>query len=138
MSSIKLTICFESPFWIGLIETEDNGNFRVARHVFGSEPTDPEVAAFIHASWNTLRFTQDLKIEKLGGRRMNHKRMQRAIEKEIAANARRGTKAQQALAEQRETNKEERRISTRARREAEKRERFEQRTDKRKRKKRGH
>lgn len=138
MSSIKLTICFENPFWVGLVETEDNGSFRVARHVFGSEPTDPQVLAFIHASWNTLRFTQDIQIEKRGGRKMNHKRLQRAIEKEIAAHARRGTKAQQALAEQRETNKEERRISSRARRDAEKRERFEQRAEKRKRKKRGH
>lgn len=138
MSSVKLTICFEGPFWIGLIETEDEGDLRIARHVFGSEPTDPEVFAFIHAKWRALKFTQDLRVEKHGGRKMNHKRLQRAIEKEIAANTRRGTKAQQALAEQRETNKEERQMSSRARRDAEKRERFEQKAEKRKRKKRGH
>ena len=37
MSSLcKLTICFEEPFWIALVETQDDQEgYKVARHVFG-------------------------------------------------------------------------------------------------------
>lgn len=138
MSYCKLTICYESPFWIGLIETENDDGYRVARHVFGDEPTDPQIFEFIRDHWNDLCFTEELKIEKPEGRKINHKRMQRLISKEIAANARRGTKAQQALAQQREADKLERRQQSKAQREAEKQERFAKRQEKRKQKHRGH
>lgn len=138
MSYCKLTICFENPFWIGLVETEDEGDYQVARHVFGPEPTDPEIIEFIRDNWNELRFTAELQVEKTEGRKINHKRMQRIIAKEIAAHARKGTKAQQALSEQRETNKLEKQKQSKEQREAEKAERFEKRTEKRKQKHRGH
>ena len=138
MNKCKLTICFEEPFWVGLVETEDEEVYNIARHVFGSEPTDPEVLEFIRTEWNSLRFTVDLHIEKRVGRKMNYKRMRRIIEKEIAANARRGTRAQQAIAEQREANKAEREVRSKTQREAEVQERFDKRTEKRKQKRRGH
>lgn len=138
MSYCKLTICYDSPFWIGLIETEDDGSYQVARHVFGPEPTDPEIELFIHDNWNELKFTEGLLIEKTEGKKINHKRMQRIIKKEIAAHARKGTKAQQALSEQREAHKVEKKERSKAQREAEKQERFEKRSAKRKQKHRGH
>lgn len=138
MSYCKLTICFEKPFWIGLVETEDEGVYQVAKHTFGPEPTDPEIGEFIHDHWNELRFTDELQVEKTEGKKINHKRMQRMINKEIAAHARKGTKAQQALAEQREMNKQDKQQRTKAEREAEKQERFDKRTEKRKQKHRGH
>lgn len=64
--------------------------------------------------------------------------MRRIIEKEMARNATHGTKAQQALAEQREANKVERKALSKAERDAERERRFQQRSAKRKEKHRGH
>ena len=136
-NSCKLTICFEDPFWVGLVEVEEGDVYRVARHVFGPEPTLPEIEAFIRAHWRELRFTADLQVEKKGGKKINPKRMRRIIEKEMARNATRGTKAQQALQLQREQNKRERRQRSRAQEEAEKQRQFELKQQKRKEKHRG-
>lgn len=137
-NTCKLTICFEDPFWIGLVEVEEDGIYRVARHVFGPEPSMPEIEQFIKSHWKELHFTADLIVEKKGGKKINPKRMRRIIEKEMAASACRGTKAQQALAEQREAGKLERKTKSKAQREAEKQRRFQQKTAKRKEKHRGH
>lgn len=138
MSLCKLTICFENPFWVGVVETEDDGIYNVARHVFGPEPTQPEVEKFIAEQWSELRFTADLQVEKRGGKKMNPKRMRRVIEREIAANARRGTKAQQAIAEDREAHKAQRKTENREQREARKEVAYQQRRQKQKQKHRGH
>ncbi|MCI1664746.1 MAG: YjdF family protein [Atopobiaceae bacterium] len=138
MSMCKLTICFEDPFWVGLVETEDDGTYNVARHVFGAEPTQPEVEEFVAQHWNDLRFTADLMVEKRGGHKINPKRMRRIIEREVAANARRGTKAQQAIAEDREANKAERAAESKAQCEAREKAAYEQRRAKAKARHRGH
>lgn len=137
-SLCKLTICFEDPFWIALVETEGDEGYRVARHVFGPEPSDPEVELFIHEHWNELHFSEALQVEKRGGNKINPKRMRRIIEREVAANARRGTKAQQALAEQREASRAERRAESKLQREARGKALFAQKQEKRKQKHRGH
>lgn len=138
MSLCKLTICFEDPFWIGLVETEDEGSYHVARHVFGPEPTQPEVEKFIAERWRDLRFTAELQVEKRGGSKINPKRMRRIIEREIAANARRGTKAQQAIAEDYEAKKLDRKAETKAQKQAREKAAYEQKCAKRKQKHRGH
>ena len=137
MSMSKLTVRFEDPFWVGIIEVEDEEGYRVARHVFGAEPTTPEVLRFVCDKWRELRFTDGIQIQVEQAKRINPKRLRRMIEKEIRSNARRGTKAQQALAEQREAAKGESEALSRARREERRRERFAKRTEKRKRKHRG-
>ena len=101
MSLCKLTVRFEEPFWIGLVETEDGGSYSVAKHVFGAEPTTPEVFDFIRDHWNDLRFTHEVQVEAKESKRINPKRLRRMIEKEMRSDAWRGTKAQQTLAEQR-------------------------------------
>ena len=138
MSPCKLTVCFEEPFWIGLIEKEDDGAYSVAKHVFGAEPTTPEVFSFVCDHWNDLRFTHDVQVEVRQSKRINPKRLQRMIEKEMKANARPGTKAQQTLAEQREMAIEASKALSRERRDELKREQFAKRTEKRKQKHRGH
>ena len=137
MSMSKLTVRFEDPFWVGIIEVESEGDYRVARHVFGAEPTTPEVLRFVCDKWRELRFTDGIQIQVEQAKRVNPKRLRRMIEKEIRSSARRGTKAQQALAEQREAAKGESEALSRARREERRRERFAKRTEKRKRKHRG-
>lgn len=137
MSMSKLTVRFEDPFWVGIIEVEDEGGYRIARHVFGAEPTTPEVLRFVCDKWRELRFTDGIQVQVEQAKRVNPKRLRRMIEKEIRSSARRGTKAQQALAEQREAAKGESEALSRARREERRRERFAKRTEKRKRKHRG-
>ena len=137
MSMSKLTVRFEDPFWVGIIEVEDEEGYRVARHVFGAEPTTPEVLRFVCGKWRELRFTDGIRIQVEQAKRVNPKRLRRMIEKEIRSSARRGTKAQQALAEQREAAKGESEALSRARREERRRERFAKKTEKRKRKHRG-
>lgn len=137
MSMSKLTVRFEDPFWVGIIEVEDEEGYRVARHVFGAEPTTPEVLRFVCDKWRELRFTDGIRIQVEQAKRVSPKRLRRMIEKEIRSSARRGTKAQQALAEQREAAKGESEALSRARREERRRERFAKRTEKRKRKHRG-
>lgn len=138
MSLCKLTVRFEEPFWVGLVEREDDGAYSVAKHVFGAEPTTPEVFSFVRDCWGDLRFTCDVQIEVGQSKRINPKRLRRMIEKEMKASARPGTKAQQALAEQREASKEASQVLSRQHREELKRERFAKRTEKRKQKHRGH
>lgn len=141
MNLCKLTICFEDPFWIGLVETQVDEVYNVARHVFGAEPTMPEIEDFIVNNWHTLKFGPELIVEKHEGKKINPKRLRRIIEKEIAASShatRRGTKAQQALAEQRELTKTEQQKLNKQQRDAQAQARFEQKQTKRKEKHKGH
>ena len=57
MGTSKLTILFEDPFWIGLYEREDDTGYAVCRIVFGGEPRDQEVYAYLLEHWRTLRFS---------------------------------------------------------------------------------
>ena len=137
MGMSKLTVRFEDPFWVGVIEVEDEGGYRVARHVFGAEPTTPEDLLIVCDRWRELLFTDSIQIQTEQAKRINPKRLRRMIEREIKSSARRGTKAQQALAEQREAAKEAGEARSRARREDRRRERFAKKTEKRKQKHRG-
>lgn len=140
MTLCKLTVRFDEPFWIGLIEVEDGESYSAARHVFGAEPSTPEVFDFIRDHWSDLRFAPEveLDIQPATCKRINPKRLRRMIEKEVRSNARRGTKAQQALAEQREASAEAKAALSRRQREERKRAQFAKRTEKRKQKHRGH
>jgi hypothetical protein len=41
--SIKLTVYFDEPWWVGVFEQEENDTIRLFRYVFGSEPSIAEV-----------------------------------------------------------------------------------------------
>ena len=49
MGTSRLTILFDDPFWIGLYEREDDTEYSVCRIVFGAEPRDQEVYAYLMA-----------------------------------------------------------------------------------------
>lgn len=133
----KLTVLFEAPFWIGLYEREDNGYYEVCKITFGAEPKDYEVYGFLLENWNKLRFSPSIEAEISVDKRINPKRMQRLINKQITDSGI-GTKAQQALKLQQEQGKLERKIRSREQREADKQLQFELRQEKRKEKHRGH
>ena len=133
----KLTVLFEEPFWIGLYEREDAGRYEVSRIVFGAEPKDHEVFELLLNSWSRLKFSPSLEGARIIDRRVNPKRMQRLINKQLD-NTGVGTKAQQALAAMREESALARKVISRERREAEKARRFELRQEKKKEKRKGH
>ena len=46
MSSAKFTVFYDGQFWVGVLEIVEDGELRTARHLFGSEPTGPELYEF--------------------------------------------------------------------------------------------
>ena len=133
--SSTLTVYHDGQFLVGLAEHVEDGKYGVARTVFGAEPSDEEILQFVVAKWEKLSFFGGEPAEASKPAR-NPKRRAREAAKALKQPAM-STKAQQALANQREAMKRE---STHARsqRRAEKAEaRFEQRKLKRKQKHRG-
>ncbi|SHK71978.1 YjdF family protein [Hespellia stercorisuis] len=133
----RFTVLFEEPFWIGLYEREHGGQYEACKITFGAEPKDYEVLAFLLTNWKSLRFSPAIEAERRTDKHINPKRMQRLIQKQTA-DVHMGTKAQQALKLQQEQGKQERKIRSRAQREAEKERKFELHQEKRKEKYRGH
>ncbi|MDO4270472.1 MAG: YjdF family protein [Eubacteriales bacterium] len=132
-----LTVYFEDPFWVGLYERESGDGYEVSKITFGAEPGDGEVHAFLLENWRRLRFSPPMRAGEMRDRRVNPKRMQRAVKRALTERPA-GTKAQQALAAQREQGKQARRARTRAERESEEAERFARAQQKRKEKHKGH
>ena len=119
----KLTVYFESPFWVGVFERIENGKLSVCKVTFGSEPKDYEVWEYVLKNYYQLKFSPavDVIVKKEA---TNPKRVQRKARKQAATTGI-GTKSQQALQMQREENKLERKSVSREQREAEKQRQFE-------------
>lgn len=132
----NLTIYFEEPFWVGVFEELDGGKLTVSKMVFGAEPTDAQVYAFVQKHYYHLRFSQPVKTE-IKQKADNPKRRQRNAHKQLEKLGV-GTKSQQALQKQYEENKLERKQRSREQKEAEKERLFELKQKKRKEKHKGH
>ena len=134
--SSTLTVYHDGQFWVGLAEHVEDGRYGVARIVFGAEPSNEEILQFVAGRWEKLSFfggepTEASKPAK------NPKRRAREAAKALKRPAV-STKAQQALAAQREAMKRKS-AQVRSRRRAEEADaRYEQRKLKRKQKHRGH
>ena len=136
-STSRLTILFDDPFWIGLYEREDDTEYSVCRIVFGAEPRDQEVYAYLLEHWRTLRFSPPRPgTEHLPPPKSPKRRQREARRMTQAAGI--GTKAQQALKLQQEQGKQARLARTRQQREAEEARKFQLRQARRKEKHRGH
>ena len=79
---IKATVALEKSLWVVLFERMDQTGFAVAREIFGSEPTDPELYEFISNNFFKLKFTEPHEF-KLIIKRKNPKRMRREVKKEL-------------------------------------------------------
>ena len=130
--SSKLTVMFEEPFWIGLYEREYGGRYEVCKITFGPEPKDYEVYAFLLDNRQRLVFSPPKKKKKTKEKRIDPKRMQRQISRQLASYEGIGTKAQQALKLQHEEGKQARKKRTKEEKDAEAERRFEQRQQQRK------
>lgn len=135
-TSLTLTVFFDDPFWVGVFERADGGRLSVCRVVFGAEPRDAEVLALVLRQWQRLSFSEAVPAA-VKPRCRNPKRRQRAARKAAAAQGV-GTKAQQALARQREAGKAARRAAASAAREEQAAARHAAKCAKRKEKHRGH
>lgn len=134
--SFTLTVYHDGQFWVGLAEHVEDGRYGVARIVFGAEPSNEEILHFITGKWAMLSFFGDEPTEASKPAK-NPKRRAREAAKALKQPAM-STKAQQALAAQREAMKQESAHARSQRRANEAEARFEQRKLKRKQKHRGH
>lgn len=132
--SSTLTVYHDGQFWVGVVEHVEDGMIRVARVVFGAEPSNEEVYTWVLERWSSLRLSAEAepvgpRVGRLPG---NPKRRARETAK---AMHRRGasTASQLTLARERERAKGEARSARRSSREQEERERWEFRREKRRR-----
>lgn len=140
MNTIKATIFFKGPFWIGIFEQVDKKGYAVARHIFGAEPSDPEIYEFVLHHFCHLKFGESREF-KLQINRMNPKRAQREARREmerIKETARPSTLSQDYMREELEKKKKERKTKTTEEKQCRKVEQFNIKQMKKKEKQKGH
>ena len=132
----KLTVYFEEPFWVGVFERIEDGKLSVAKVTFGAETKDYEVQEYIRKYYSSLKFSPavDTVVKDI---KRNPKRMQREAKKQMQETGI-GTKSQQALKLQQEQNKQERKVRSREKKEADELRMFELKQQKKREKHRGH
>lgn len=133
--SLKLTVFFEEPFWVGMFELLSKSGLSVCKIIFGAQPKDNEIFDFILKNYYCLRFSLDVEANVKKVIR-NPKRIQREIHKQVK-NIGVGTKSQQVLKLQQEYMKTENKIMNREQRKVAKERRFKLKQQKRKEKHRG-
>lgn len=115
--SVKLTVYFETPFWVGVYERRAEGKLEVSKITFGAEPKDYEVLdILLHKKLRFSSPVEDCGREKV---KINPKRMKREIARQLQERGI-GTKAQQVLKCQQQERKMRRKADMRRRREVEK------------------
>ena len=140
MARIKATIYFEKRFWIGSFERTDEEGYAVARHIFGGEPTDPEIYEFVLNNYHELNFGQAKEIN-IQIHRKNPKRMQREVKREmerIKESTRPSSFAQDYMREELELRKKEKKSLSSQQKQKRKDEQFTLKQEKKKQKQRGH
>lgn len=140
MAIIKATIFFEKKYWVGTFERTDKEGYAIARHIFGAEPSDPEIHEFVLNHYSELKFGE-LKEVIVEIQRMNPKRVQREVRREMEkmrTSAKPSTFAQDYMREELEKKKKERKSISSAEKQARKEEQFILSQQKRKEKQRGH
>ncbi len=103
----RLTVYFEDPFWVGVMERRQGGLTEACKIVFGGEPKDYQVYETLLRQYDRLAFSPPTESGSPLLAVRSFKRRQRAIRRQLADSGP-GTKAQQALALQRRQGKEAR------------------------------
>ena len=76
----SLTVFFEDPFWIGIVERIEDGKLMAAKHVFGAEPTGIEILDYVKNHYDDLKFSPAVACDA-GIHKMNPKRAVRGSKK---------------------------------------------------------
>ncbi|TKH27473.1 DUF2992 family protein [Bacillus wiedmannii] len=135
---MDLTVYYDGQFFVGIITHNEKGKLYGARYIFGMEPSDEEVLIFVNGPM--LAYFQH--VAKCGveveekQRPKNIKRIIRQAAKEV--NVKRFTKAQEAISLSYELYKQEKKVQSKEKREAEKQRRRLIKVQKAKQKHRGH
>lgn len=136
----RFTVFFENPYWIGVFESENQNELSVSKVIFGEEPKVETLLAFVEKSYYKLKFSQYYDVDGRSvstTRRINPKRVQRLISKELNASGL-STKAQEAIRLERESMKKLRKTKNTALKEQLEKMKFEKKQLKKKEKKKGH
>ena len=91
-----LKVLFEEPFWVGIFEKRQEGKLSVCKVTFGAEPKDYDVEKFVLSNYYNLRFGPTVELEVKEKEKVNPKRRQREVKKQLK-NAAIGRKSQQAI-----------------------------------------
>lgn len=127
MAAVVTTVMFDGQFWIALVEkTDGDGVLSVGRHVFGAEPTNQDLLAFMRDDYAIVPAYR------------SECRVRVKARKTRAEEARSTSKAKLAYAELRSAELAGRKKAARVRREAGVREKYELRLERKKEKRRGH
>ena len=132
----KLTVFFEDPFWVGVFERIEDGRLSVAKVTFGAEPKDYDVQEYIQKYYSGLKFSPAVDTVVKDVKR-SPKRLQREAKKQMLEIGI-GTKSQQALKLQQEQSKQERKVRSRKKKEADELRMFELKQQKKREKHKGH
>lgn len=101
----KLTVFFEDPFYVGVIEREYGKKLEVTKVTFGKEPTDGELLEFLNNNYSKLKFIRvNQSDRKKDITEINPKRMKRMVGKEMKKKSI-STKSQDLLKKQYEERK---------------------------------
>ena len=117
--SVKLTVYFENPFWVGIFERSIDEKLSVCKVIFGAEPKDNEVLELVLNRYSKLKYSPEIQYEKVFKEKVNPKRVQRDVKKQLN-NKGVGTKSQQALKLQQVQNKTIKKMKTKKQKELEK------------------
>lgn len=133
---INLQVLFENPFWIGVFERIYKDKISVAKVTFGAEPKEYDIESYVLRNYYKLNFSSEIALKKEINRKINPKRMQKQIKKQVS-NVSIGTKSQQALKLQHEQMKTERKARKKEFSEFEKKRLFQMKQQKKKEKHKG-
>ncbi len=105
---MKLTVFFNGQFWEGVIEFDENGSLKAGRHLFGAEPSDIEVLAFVNNCASALihQTRASIALNLIETKGINPKRRSRQVAKEMAVRGS-STMAQIVMQQELEQHKKE-------------------------------
>jgi hypothetical protein len=140
MVTIQATLFYDKRFWVATFERTDKEGYAVARHIFGGEPSDPEVHAFVLNEYESLKFGAPREFT-LEIKRMNPKRVQREVRREmekLKETSRPSTLSQDYMREEFEKKKLQKKTRSSEEKQARKDAQFALKQQKKKEKQRGH
>jgi hypothetical protein len=103
----KFTVYFEDPFWVGVVEINDEGKIKIGKVIFGSEPSGADIYNFTKNEFHKIKFNETQTVdEKIIKNKINPKRMIKLARKEQEKKGI-GTKSQLAIKKIQENKKNE-------------------------------
>jgi hypothetical protein len=133
----KMTVLYESPYWVGIFERMESGKYQAARFVFGAEPTEPQLLQFALTKFVLLQFSRPADSPDKQAKPTSFKRRMREVKKQMDIPAA-STRAQLAIQQEYEAHAAEREVNHRDERDADQERRFRLKQAKRAEKHRGH